>query len=292
MRRCIYLNIFICISIFTSPLLASVQEKDNNSGIEKLGSSEQVLKLGVMCALPKELGTLADEMEKPLSSETVGMRQYIHGNLWGIDTVLATSRVGKVAAATTATHLIESGQVNAVIYLGVAGAIDHRLSQGDIVIGERLVQYDIDSRPLAPQYTIPLLNVSEFESDQRLTAIGSQAAEDYLKTKGQIHSSLDFERSNKVHIGLIGTGDRFISGSTDRDALRTAIPSLLAVDMEGAAVAQVCYEHKIPFVVIRTISDSCDEDAAIDCMQFLREVAPTYTREVLQRFYSQLQATE
>lgn len=90
----------------------------------------------------------------------------------------------------------------------------------------------------------------------------------------------------------MGTGDRFISSSTDREELRLKLPSLLAVDMEGAAVAQVCHEHDIPFVVIRTISDSCDEDAAMSCMEFLKEVAPVYTREVLQRLYKRLSEQE
>lgn len=267
MRQHAYLIVGLCALIVGFPLQASS------------------LKLGIICALPKELGALADEMKNPQPSKALGKRQYLRGELWGIDTVLVTSRVGKVAAATTATHLIESDQVDAIIYLGVAGAIANELHQGDIVVGERLLQYDMDSRPLASQFTVPLINVSEFEANPTLTALGQQAAQEYLQTrpsKGKI--------SNKVHKGLIGTGDRFISGEADRNQLREALPALLAVDMEGAAVAQVCYEHELPFVVIRAISDGCDQEAAVNCMQFLQEVAPTYTREVLQRIYQKLPA--
>lgn len=271
------------------PLLTSGTGPMNNVVTSTLHRDEGVLKLGVMCALPKELGVLADEMDGRPASEVVGMREYVNGNLWGLDTILATSRVGKVAAATTATHLIESREVDAIIYLGVAGAMNHELSQGDIVIGERLIQYDMDSRPLTPQFAIPLLNISEFESDSALATLGALAAEEYLLSKGQVRLTPSQGHSNKVYKGLIGTGDRFVSRSGDRDSLRTALPTLLAVDMEGAAVAQVCYEHGVPFVVIRTISDSCDEDAAIDCMTFLKEVAPAYTRGVLWRLYALLQ---
>lgn len=238
------------------------------------------IKLGVICALPKEIGALTEELSSPVSSETVAMRQYVSGNLWGVNTVLTTSRVGKVAASATTTHLIESEQVDAIVYLGVAGAIDQRLHQGDVVVGESLIQYDLDSRPIIPQFVIPLLNISQIHSDPSLLALAVQAAEDYL--------SQGSTPSNQVYTGLIGTGDRFISASSEKDELRKSIPSILAVDMEGAAVAQVCYEHGVPFVVIRTISDSCDDNAALDCMAFLNKVAPIYTREILHRFYSKI----
>lgn len=149
------LILLVCCPLLTKGLCA----------LELSNSSKAPLKMGVICALPKELGALVDEMESPFCSETVGNRQYNHGKLWEIDTILVISRVGKVAAATTATHLIQSGKVDGIIYVGVAGAIDLNLSQGDIVIGEKLLQYDMDSRPLAPQFTIPLLNVSTFEAD-------------------------------------------------------------------------------------------------------------------------------
>lgn len=260
-------------------ILIFVAELNVHASVEK----EQALKLGVICALPKELGTLADEMADPISSEIVGMRQYLSGRLWGTETILVTSRVGKVAAATTATHLIESGKVHAIVFIGVAGAIDSELAQGDIVIGERLIHYDFDSRPLVPQFTVPLLNIAEFEANPFLLNLATRAATDYLNANSSFK-----QPSNRVHLGLIGTGDRFVSDESHKATLRSALPSLLAVDMEGAAVAQVCHEHHVPFVVIRAISDGCDQDAAISCMQFLREVAPVYTREVLQRLYAQL----
>lgn len=241
----------------------------------QLSAAAPSLKVGVICALPKELGTLSDEMSPPVQTRTVGLRNYISGLLWGVDTVIATSRVGKVAAATTATHLIETEGVELVVFLGVAGAIDQRLHQGDVVIGERFVQYDIDSRPIIPQYTIPLLNVIEVEADRSLVERGREAAEEYL-------------HQHQVYSGLIGTADRFISSPSDRESLRDVFPNLLAVDMEGGAVAQVCYEHSVPFVVIRTISDGCDQQAATDCMAFMQKVAPIYTREILYHFFRKI----
>lgn len=240
------------------------------------GDPSKKIKWGVICALPKELGELDKEMEELKELKTIGMRAYIRGTLWGNETVLTTSRVGKVAAAITATHLIESEEVDAIIFLGIARAIDRNLRQGDIIIGEELVQYDMDSTPFIPQFMIPLIQVSFFKSDQDLTARGSEAAENFLLSKTTF---------NRVYRGLIGTGDRFITDAFEKEALQSALPNLLAVDMEGAAVAQVCYEHEIPFVVIRTISDGCDQDSAASCREFLKEIAPTYTREILHRFY-------
>lgn len=291
MRRSVWLSVTLCLAMCTLPLQADMRGSGDRSSSEKRAETKQGLRVGVMCALPMELGALTEEMDEAAPVETVGMRRYRQGDLWGIDSIVATSRVGKVAAATTATHLIESGQVDAVVYLGVAGAIDERLSQGDIVIGERLVQYDIDSRPFCPQFTIPLLNIAELESDTRLVAMGLQAAEDYLQANGQqgcTGARREGARLNQVYVGLIGTGDRFVSDASERAELKAAIPSLLAVDMEGAAVAQVCYEHDIPFVVIRTVSDTCDGDAAMDCLKFLQEVAPVYTRELLHGLYRQM----
>ncbi len=272
-------SLFIVCLLFLSPAHNLAQDK---------GEGQPLTKLGVICALPKELGLLADEFSGEVSEESSGMRQYLQGKLWGIDTVLATSRVGKVAAATTATHLIESNRVQAILYLGVAGAVDETLAQGDIVIGEGLVQYDLDSRPLTPQFTVPLINVSTFKADPELVALACASASDFVEEQGRVSDSESVDLRNRVHTGLIGTGDQFVATTARKRALKAALPELLAVDMEGAAVAQVCYEHGIPFVVIRTISDNCEGDAAVDCMQFLGEHAPKYTRGVLHSLYQRL----
>ncbi len=240
------------------------------------------LRVGVMCALPKELGALQHEMDEPFIQTHRARREYVHGTLWGVDTVLVVGRVGKVAAATTATHLIESCDVDAIVFLGVAGAIAPYLHQGDIVIADRLVQHDLDSRPIIPRYAIPLLGVSEIHSDPNLVVASEKAAQDFAS------ESFLFKWNPSVHVGLVGTGDRFVTSTHDKAALIADLPQLMAVDMEGGAVAQVCYEHEIPFVVIRAISDGCNEDSADTCMEFLNEHAPTYTREILRRLYQRL----
>jgi adenosylhomocysteine nucleosidase len=88
----------------------------------------------------------------------------------------------------------------------------------------------------------------------------------------------------RLHRGLIASGDQFIGKRGQVAQLKAALPALLAVEMEGAAVAQVCFELGIPFAVIRTISDKANEDAATDFMHFVKTVASPYAFDILRRF--------
>ena len=87
-----------------------------------------------------------------------------------------------------------------------------------------------------------------------------------------------------MHQGLIASGDQFIADAAARANLRAAAPDALAVEMEGGAIAQVCYEYDIPFAVMRTISDSADDDATVSFETFLEEVASVYSFGIMRRF--------
>src|SRR5689334_16234345 len=109
--------------------------------------SQQVKRLGLISALHQEQAGLIETME---GRETTvrGMREYVVGKLWGIDTVCVLSRIGKVAAAATVATLIEHFGVSHIAFTGVAGAVDREIQIGDIVIADALVQHDIDATPL------------------------------------------------------------------------------------------------------------------------------------------------
>ncbi len=96
----------------------------------------------------------------------------------------------------------------------------------------------------------------------------------------------------RLHRGLIASGDQFISSAAHINALGAALPGLLAVEMEGAAVAQVCFELGVPFAVIRTISDNANEEAAHDFMRFVKAVASRYAFHIVMRFCRQMKAAE
>ena len=253
------------------------------------------VRLGLISALQEEQTGLMAQM-RSVKTLTRGMRDYVHGTLWGVDCVCVLSRLGKVASAATAATLIERFDVSAVIFTGVAGSANPAVKVGDIVIGENLVQHDMDTRPLFPRFEIPLTGQVKFASDARLSKnlyiAARQFVEKDLGREIPIARQQIFRlQQTRVHHGLIASGDEFISSTARLQELRQHFPDLLAVEMEGAAVAQVCFEFGIPFSVIRTISDSADEQSSVDFLSFTREVAAVYAFHTTRRLCSILTDT-
>lgn len=249
--------------------------------------SQQITRLGLVSALHEEQAGLIDIMQ---GKQTIsrGMRDYVTGKLWGIDTVCVLSRIGKVAASATVATLIERFEVSHIVFTGVAGAVDSDLQIGDIVVADALVQHDIDATPLFPRYEVPLLGQSHFATDVHMTEILAKAAGDFLAQDLEATVSAqdrDTFRlgSPRVFRGLIASGDEFIDSRQRQQELKAAFPSLLAVEMEGAAVAQVCFEFGVPFSVIRTISDGANEASPHDFMQFIDSVASRYAFGTVKR---------
>lgn len=225
------------------------------------------MRLGIISALAEEQHGLIEAMESP-ATRLHGMREYTVGKLWEIDAVCVLSRIGKVAAAMTAAILVEKFEVTHIIFTGVAGSGDKTVQVGDVVVAEALIQHDFDASPLFPRFEIPLTGLTHFASDRTLTERLVLAA----------------QKTTRVHRGLIASGDQFIGKKSQITALKAALPELLAVEMEGAAVAQVCFELGIPFAVIRTISDNANDDAAVDFMRFVKTVASRYAYEIIENF--------
>lgn len=249
-------------------------------------------RLGIISALHEEqAGIIAEMTQCQVSSR--GMRDYASGNLWGIDTVCVLSRLGKVASSATAATLIERFNVTHLIFTGVAGSADPAVKIGDIVIADNLVQHDMDTRPLFPRYEIPLTGISKFPSNKQLSIQLGQAARQFLDLDFANEISLENRRNfglhqPQLHCGLIASGDEFISSAIRLTELKQDFPDLLAVEMEGAAVAQVCFEFGLPFSVIRTISDGANEDSAVDFMGFTHHVASVYAFHTMRRLLSQM----
>ncbi|MGZ8338775.1 MAG: 5'-methylthioadenosine/adenosylhomocysteine nucleosidase [Telluria sp.] len=246
------------------------------------------MRLGVISALHEEQQGLVEAMQGA-TRLIHGMRDYTRGQLFGIGAVCVLSRIGKVAAATTATMLVEKFGVTHILFTGVAGGGDSRVAVGDIVVAESLVQYDMDASPLFPRFEVPLTGLSHFLSDSHMSNVVTSAAHQFLAQDFD-NAIDDTERKvfgmqqPKVHRGLVGSGDRFVSGRTHLSTINASLPGLLAVEMEGAAVAQVCFELGVPFAVIRTISDNANEDAATDFMRFVKSVAARYAFHIVKRY--------
>jgi len=245
------------------------------------------LKLGLISAMAQEQAGLIDSMP---DSHTIsrGMRDYVQGTLWDTQCVCVLSRLGKVAAAATAATLIERFGVTHILFTGVAGGADRRVRVGDIVIAEQLVQHDMDASPLFPRFQIPLTGLSHFAADAALTERVALAVSAFVENDFRLAiDAADQEqfriRRPRVHRGLIASGDEFIDSRVKLAELKLALPDLLAVEMEGAAVAQVCFEFGVPFTVIRTISDGANEDAPIDFVSFIERVAARYAFGIARR---------
>ena len=236
------------------------------------------MRLGIISALAEEQQGLLEAMESPYKL-IHGKREYRAGKLWKIDSVCVLSRIGKVAAAVTAATLVEKFDVTHIIFTGVAGSGDHGVHVGDVVIADSLAQHDFDASPLFPRFEIPLTGLARMPTDRELSMKLHAATRDFLQNEVS---------KPQIHRGLIGSGDQFISDRAHLGILKDALPDLLAVEMEGAAVAQVCYELGIPFAIMRTISDNANEDAATDFMQFVQTVASRYAYGVIQNFCKSL----
>ena len=245
--------------------------------------------IGIMAAMQEEIETLLKEL--PADAEVIGDggRTYHSGCVWNTPVVMVFSRWGKVAAATTATHLISDFGVGEILFTGVAGAAQPGLKVGDVV-GARLWQHDMDARPLFPRHEIPLLGRSSFASDEKrrnqLLHAAAAFLRDDLPTAASEATRAAFHlQSPRAVEGDIASGDKFFADRADLADLLLRLPTIAAVDMESAAVAQVCHEYSVPFTVVRTISDAADESAAHDFPRFLTQVASAYSHGILKRLF-------
>lgn len=240
----------------------------------------------ILSALQEEQQGLIDLLHKPQKTVHAG-RDFWHGELHGQPVVLVLSRIGKVAAATTATALIERFKVSRIVFTGVAGGLGHGVKVGDVVVAEDFVQHDMDSSPLFPRYEIPLYGQTRFQADPALTGLLLQAANSAFRHINDGETPWAFPDA-RVHHSLMASGDRFVSGAQEAHQLQQALQAaghpVLAVEMEGAAIAQVALDYGLPFAAVRTISDRADDQAHVDFPAFVRDVASYYARVVVEKF--------
>lgn len=242
--------------------------------------------LGVLAALPQELGDLVEAMraEGAMHTVTLGRRDYHTGTVHGVPCVVTLARIGKVAAAASASALIHAFGIEKIVFTGVAGGVGRQVRVGDIVVADTLMQYDLDASPLFPRYEVPLLDRACFAADTALADQLAEACERFVADEGVAIAERFRLRGARVHRGLIASGDRFVSSAGEVRALAEALPDALAVEMEGAAIAQVCYEHDVACAIVRTISDTADDHASASFTTFLTDIAGAYSSGILRRF--------
>ena len=243
--------------------------------------------IGIISAMQEEIQALLDEL-KDVSTTKKGMRTYYSGTLFNKKVVLVFSRWGKVASAVTTTQLINDFNVDEIIFTGVAGGIIEELNIGDIVIGNNMYQHDLNASPFYEKLEIPILKkkflkTTDASKLKEATQLFLDTYYNYIKVNDAELFSIT---KPKVIFGDIASGDQFISSLKKIKKINKLIPSATCVEMEGAAVAQVCFEYEMPFSIIRIISDNANDNATIDFPKFANSIASNYALGILKNYFA------
>ena len=243
----------------------------------------------IVAALHDELASVLAQMPDE-HQQVVGGRAFWVGHLHGQDVVAVLSGIGKVAAATTATLLIQHFGVQRIVFTGVAGGLGPGVKVGDVVLARSLLQHDMDASPIFPRHEVPGYGRSRFDAEPALTDALELACERMLHTLPQRLGAATVSafglHAPRLHQGLLISGDRFVATTAESVALQRELPDALAVEMEGAAFAQVCHDFGVPLAVVRTISDRADDAAYVDFPRFLREVASRYSGAIIEALFN------
>lgn len=223
--------------------------------------------IGIIAAMDVEMKSLRSYMENTETEVISGIR-FVRGTLEGKDVVTAVCGIGKVFAALCAQTMILHYQPRCIINTGVAGTLTDALTIGSIAVSSAVVQHDMDTSPLGdPVGLISGINKVELPADRLLTGQLSACA----KVMGI-----------KTATGVIASGDQFVA-CAERKAFIVEHFKAIACEMEGAAVGQVCYVNKVPFCVLRAISDSADGSSHMDYPTFV-QMAAEQSVALLRRF--------
>ena len=223
--------------------------------------------IGIIAAMDVEMKSLRSYMDNTETEVISGIR-FVRGTLEGKDVVTAVCGIGKVFAALCAQTMILHYQPKCIINTGVAGTLTDALTIGSIAVSSAGVQHDMDTSPLGdPVGLISGINKVELPADRLLTGQLSACA----KVMGI-----------KTATGVIASGDQFVA-SVERKAFIVEHFKAIACEMEGAAVGQVCYVNKVPFCVLRAISDSADGSSHMDYPTFV-QMAAEQSVALLRRF--------
>ena len=213
--------------------------------------------IGIIGAMAIETDAIIAQLKNP-QTETVSGARFVRGEWCGKEVVVATSGVGKVFAALTAEAMILKYQPDCIINTGVAGALAPELHLLNVVIGEDVVQHDMDTTPVGdPRGLLSGINKIELPADEGLKARFEKAAA---------------ELGIPTLRGRVASGDQFIADDEKRAFIRDTFGAACC-EMEGAAIGQVCYVNKVPFAVLRAISDGAADDAKMDYPAFAAKAA-------------------
>lgn len=211
-------------------------------------------RIGIIGAMDEEVSRLKEKMHIEKVQKKAGM-EFCHGNLGGKDVVVVRSGIGKVNAGICTQILIDDFGVEGVINTGIAGSLKNEINIGDIVLSKDTLQHDMDATGFGYEPgIIPRMEESVFQGDEKLIQVAKE-----------VNEVVNPEIS--TFIGRVVSGDQFISQNEKKEFLVKQFQGY-CTEMEGAAIAQVCYLNQIPFLIIRAISDKADNSATMDYSEF------------------------
>ena len=224
------------------------------------------MKIGIIAAMPEELKLLVEHLEMAEKHQRLG-HVYYTGRIKHHEVVLVESGIGKVMSAMSVAVLVNDFEVTAVINTGSAGAVASGLEIGDVVVADRLVYHDVDVTAFGYDYGQMARQPLYYEASRYLVEEMKVVLEKTQQTS---------------RVGLIATGDSFIAGQDKIDQIKAHFPDVLAVEMEGAAIAQAAHSLGLPFMVIRAMSDTASHEANITFDEFILEAGKRSAETLIQ----------
>lgn len=212
------------------------------------------MKAGIIGAMEPEVAILKEKLANCEASTHAGYTFY-QGQLEGNDVVIVQSGIGKVAAALATAILIDKFQPDYVVNTGSAGGFESTLKVGDIVVSSEVRYHDVDVTAFGYEIGQLPANPAAFIPHKTLVA----AAKEGIEKLDNINAM----------IGLITTGDTFMTKEEDITKARANFPTMAAVEMEGAAIAHTCHQFNVPFVIIRSLSDIAGKESPTSFDEYL-----------------------
>ena len=246
------------IALISAVLMISAMIFSGCSKNESVPETEKE-KIGIIGAMDVEVSTLKDAANITKTTEIAAM-EFCEGTLCKRDVVIVKCGMGKVNAGICSNTLINDFGCTRIINTGVAGSLDNQIDIGDFVISTDAVQHDFDVEAIGfKKGEIPYTGLYAFTADETMRSVAVKAVKE---------TSPD----NHVFEGRVCSGDQFISTKEQKDKIISDFGGMCC-EMEGAAIAQVCYLNKTPFVIIRAISDKPDETEIVEYKEFEAEAA-------------------
>lgn len=225
---------------------------------------------GIICALKVEVEDIIKMMDEVKVEEKAGMSFY-SGKIFGREVAAVECGVGKVNAAMCTQVMIDLYSPDEIINSGIAGALSEDTEIGDVVICTDVVQHDMDTTELGEP-----LGQLQF-NDCRVLSIGADSG-----IVSALEDACKAVPDTKFENGRVATGDKFVSRREERSRINE-IFSAIACEMEGGAIAQVCFRNKVPFGIIRAISDSMRENEGVDFFKF-RDMAAQRSVRIIEQY--------